>query len=378
MKKSLCKMLLSGFICISLVSNNFLLVSAKSNENENNNTNNINKNFIYPVKSESINISGEDIDLAIEFTDREEALKVFKETYNKELEFIKENFGMADISIENYNEYYNNFKNLNAESIPDYINESFYKILQFFDIFENDDLNKEVKNLNDLLLKSKESKLEKSTLSLESYISNDEYEIIEKINSLLPYNDVNISESNLITPYVAAGINLTNAINYASNYASLYTNYDKYGYIGGSDCTNFASQIREAGGVSQTSTWWHRRTTDTVNGNPIVKHGYSTSWINANTFVGYMGINYSTYNHYNFSANLRTGDFISADWGDGVWDHIGFVTADDSYAATYGGKYYYDYRVAQHSTDYHAWTSIGINGWESIEDDGGKYAIIGR
>ncbi|MDU1476661.1 MAG: hypothetical protein E6880_15760, partial [Clostridium perfringens] len=155
MKKSLCKMLLSGFICISLVSNNFLLVSAKSNENENNNTNNINKNFIYPVKSESINISGEDIDLAIEFTDREEALKVFKETYNKELEFIKENFGMADISIENYNEYYNNFKNLNAESIPDYINESFYKILQFFDIFENDDLNKEVKNLNDLLLKSK-------------------------------------------------------------------------------------------------------------------------------------------------------------------------------------------------------------------------------
>lgn len=50
-----------------------------------------------------------------------------------------------------------------------------------------------------------------------------------------------------------------------------------------------------------------------------------------------------------------------------------FVVEADNYKANYFGKIYYDYKVAQHTSDYLEWTSSSKNGWENV---GGRYAIV--
>lgn len=76
-----------------------------------------------------------------------------------------------------------------------------------------------------------------------------------------------------------------------------------------------------------------------------------------------------------FAANLRAGDFITVDFtSDGDWDHMGFVIKRDSSAGSYG---YIDYKVAQHTTDYHALASSSTNDWET-NNGKGTYAIVRR
>lgn len=87
-----------------------------------------------------------------------------------------------------------------------------------------------------------------------------------------------------------------------------------------------------------------------------------------------IGVRYSTTSNLSFSANLTNGCFIVADFeNDGDWDHCGFVTQSDSYKGSYG---YYDYKVAQHTSDYLGWASLDKNNWEKIGGDGGKYARV--
>lgn len=70
-----------------------------------------------------------------------------------------------------------------------------------------------------------------------------------------------------------------------------------------------------------------------------------------------MGIGYSTTNHESFSNNLKQGDFISADFtNDGSWDHSGFVTEMGGGLCTSSGNYI-NYKVAQHTSNYHEWVS---------------------
>lgn len=52
-----------------------------------------------------------------------------------------------------------------------------------------------------------------------------------------------------------------------------------------------------------------------------------------------------------------------------------FVTKRDSSAGSSYG--YIDYKVAQHTTDYHAWASSSTNGWET-NNGKGTYAIVRR
>ena len=56
------------------------------------------------------------------------------------------------------------------------------------------------------------------------------------------------------------------------------------------------------------------------------------------------------------------------------WEHMAFVTAVDNYV---GNSYrYYDYKVVQHTNNYHLWTSNSGNGWEDVGSDGGRYGRI--
>ena len=59
---------------------------------------------------------------------------------------------------------------------------------------------------------------------------------------------------------------------------------------------------------------------------------------------------------------------------DGNWDHIGFVV-DKKRTKTNG---YYDYKVAQHTSDYLAWTSSSTNNWENQGANGGTYGRVRR
>lgn len=161
------------------------------------------------------------------------------------------------------------------------------------------------------------------------------------------------------------------AVAYAVKHA-LNPNYAQYRYYG-ADCTNFISQIVEAGGVKQdvytdeNKGWWH--TYSSFSG-----HQSSRSWRLADTFCRYMGVVVKRQNHKSFSSYLRRGFIIALDFSsDASWDHIGFVTSSDNFIGSYG---YYDYKVAQHTTNYHLWTSKPVNAWEEYEHKGATYGRI--
>lgn len=79
------------------------------------------------------------------------------------------------------------------------------------------------------------------------------------------------------------------------------------------------------------------------------------------------------------------GDHIALDTDfDGDWNHLGFVCDTGSYGNytyTDGGKtkikYYHNFTVAQHTTNYYAWVSTDTNNWEK-SDGSGRCAIVRR
>lgn len=243
----------------------------------------------------------------------------------------------------------------------------------FYDIYENKAKNEEIKD----------------------YLQNTPNPDEETLAILLPYSCpfaieyFQSRENNLKSS--AQYFNKDNGITYATNYATSVNSRD-YGYfIFQGDCTNFASQILVAGGIKmhdmypdKQNGWWHRRTLD---GLGHARHSYSVSWINADRFVKFMGTSGNEYtSFYTFSTKLNRGDFIAFDGEkDGDWNHVGFVTAIGSYgnysyiddSNVLRAKYYRNFKVAQHSKDYHAWTSSDTNGWEKLGGSA-KFAIVRR
>lgn len=298
----------------------------------------------------SITINGEKNNLYPTFDNPQEAIRKISD---KESDFLKEialKYSLSELSDENWNKYY--------YAISDYLCGNEYKddryiMLVFLSIYES-------QSYNDKILDA---------------ISRKSDDMYDELAILMPYNSSYCiryySEYNEIIEL--GNFNKEAAIEYAIKYAT-NPNYKEYGYIqdgnDGKDCTNFASQILENGGYNQKggiSThigWWHK-----VNGNT---HTYSSAWAAANNFVKYIGVNYVTNSHFDFSRKLQPGDFIALDYSDqGRWSHIGFVTKVDYYVGDYG---YYDYCVAQHSSDYHMWASHENNHWDT--EDVTRYGVI--
>ncbi len=350
-------LLLSSFIFLS----NTSLVNAESINkiNENSEITLINENYLSPTQYETLNINGIDINLSKTFVDREDALNNFKNIYSEELEFIKSTLNLEELSLSNYEVYYTTLKSLNdyvnINTVPAKLNKNISELLKFFDIFENNEINQQIKDLN--------SKLITQNVSSRT-ISPESNKILNSIDSLLPYDSPSVAPIS-IQPMAFIGLSVDNAINYATKYAT--SPNSSFKYFNGNDCTNFVSQILTYGGIPRTSSWYYRTASD-----------YATNWVNANSFARYWGVKYNSTSHYTFSSFIDKGDVIVLDYGDGTWDHVGFVTAADSYSATYSGKTYYDYKVAQHSSNYHAWTSSSTNGWETVENPyaGVKYGVL--
>lgn len=115
---------------------------------------------------------------------------------------------------------------------------------------------------------------------------------MDELAVLMPYTSPYYKEyERKATINTCTTMNVTNAINYADKWASSY-NYSYACFING-DCTNFASQIARAGGISNRSNWYYNST-----------QSYSTSWVRADTFVKTWKVAYSTTSFKTFSNKV--------------------------------------------------------------------------
>jgi hypothetical protein len=55
---------------------------------------------------------------------------------------------------------------------------------------------------------------------------------------------------------------------------------------------------------------------------------------------------------------------------------MGFVTATSTSLKTTNGVTYYDFKIAQHTGDYHRWVSHADNHWEEKQSDKNRFIII--
>lgn len=308
---------------------------------------------------------------------------LYKELKNQDLaleQFLIDNKEMLsniayEYKIDKLNK--NNWKEykeiIQSKYCEDFSSSKYRKMVSFFDIYENKDKNEKIR---EKVSKKDLSKLEYLLPAQSTYVTKklNKFVNLDKVDlsKMIKFKELGISDRATSLP------NMKAAISYAEKYAT-NPNTGSYYYFRNGDCANFVSQILEAGGIKQEiysetwKGWWH------TTGNlhiPFIssEHKHSEAWTMADTFARYMGVRSTTKNHKNFSTNINAGTIIGADFdSDGDWDHIAFVTASESRVGSYG---YYDYKVAQHTSNYLSWTSSDTNGWENIGNNGGIYAII--
>lgn len=350
----------------------------------NNNNNTIS---ISPVNEsltqKSIKILGSRENLYVEFSQPEEALQKYKSEHSEFINDISEYCNINSLTDDNWEEFRDAFYQYVDETGILESSPEFYDTVTFFDIYENTS-----KNENIVSYVERNNLSESLTISTRSLFSNDLF--YEDLFTMLPYTSTIVENKNEqtlqqctsnnnteIQPFaIVKSFDTTKGIAYATKYATKRNTPTYYSFSRG-DCANFTSQILENGGVkqvvydSEAKGWWH--TTKSILG--IKTHKHSQSWSMADTFARYMGVSNKTKTHKTFAANVRAGDFITLDQtSDGDWDHMGFVTTKDNYIGSYG---YYDYKVAQHTTDYHAWASSSTNNWDTYNNKG-TYAIVRR
>lgn len=312
-------------------------------------------------KQDTVMLEGSRTALYREYENPSEALERLKERVPETLKRLQEQSTerLEDLSEQNWEKYellaipYETSWNIDQERWEEVI-----IILQFFDIYENTFQNNQIKG---------------KIASISWFPSNKETytKDIKNIKMLLPFASISTRTS--------IGLNFNDAKNYAETYAKK-PNKSQYDVFW-KDCTNFVSQILEAGGIAQEvyddeySGRWHK-SEDHWWGK---SHTHSISFIRADTFAKYMGIWYTSTNHRNFSNNIRAGDIIGFDrWNDWDWEHMAFVTDKKWYEWTYNGKTYSNYRVAQHTINYNDWVNEDSNGRENLEDQGYAYGRIRR
>ena len=322
-------------------------------------------------REQTVVIEGKINPLYCTFVDEDYALRQLRSRVPNTLDLISSKHSLKEINKSNIVEYKKILNSLSDNSEFFQNDEELQNLKSFIDIYEG-------YNRNEKLLEKVKSLGNKNKLSKEDKI---------EIGMLLPYYaPLAIEASSYMQEQLGALRNTLPDLNAAVRYAEKYAwtpNKNEYGVAtsfsnGEVDCTNFASQILHASGVSQVvynnknSGWWHRK-------NWFGGHDYSISWINADVFARYMGVGYTTTNHQSFAQNIIVGDFIAFDReSNGTWDHMGFVTYRDNSERWYNGKYYQNYIVAQHTSNYNMWVSEEQNHWEFIGDHNGRYGRVRR
>lgn len=322
-------------------------------------------------REQAVVIEGKINPLYCTFANEDYALRQLRSRVPNTLDLISSKYSLKEINKSNIVEYKNILNSLSDDSEFFQNNDELQNLKSFIDIYEGYSRNKK-------LLEKVEILKNKDKLSKEDKI---------EIGMLLPYYaPLAIEASSYMQEQLGALRSALPDLNAAVRYAERYAwtpNANEYGvakqkFIIDADCTNFASQILHASGVSQVVYgnenygWWHRK-------NWLGGHDYSISWINADVFARYMGVGYTTTNHRSFAQNIIVGDFIAFDReSNGTWDHMGFVTYRDNSERWYNGKYYQNYIVAQHTSNYNMWVSEEQNHWEFIGDNNGRYGRVRR
>ena len=320
-------------------------------------------------KQDTVMLNGENRQLYREYANPSEALALLKQTVPDTLEWLQQQSSapLWELSADNRQQYYD----LAMEYETDGTLESprwdeIILICQFFDIYENTQDND--------FIREKVGEINLPSFQMQNNWSVESY--TKSIEHLLPFSYRAVRSS--------YRFDTNAAIRYAEMYAenpNEWTNDGQY-QVFSNDCTNFASQILEAWGISQDVSdnenyWrWHK----IVDGTWWWKnHKHSISFIRARTFAKYMGVKYTTDNHYDFSSNIQAWDFIGYDQNnDWQIDHMAFVTNKDWFPANWWGKTYYNYRVAQHTNNYLRWVDDDRNWWEKLEDKWYTYARVRR
>lgn len=120
--------------------------------------------------------------------------------------------------------------------------------------------------------------------------------------------------------------------------------------------------------TTNVNTGWWFRSRDKVS---------SLSWRVASKFASYFGRSYTGKNFKTFSKNLSAGKFIGYDrTSDGDNDHVGFVTDTSGVLKTTEGISYYNFKVAQHTSNYNLWVSNSRNGWDALHKKYSKISYI--
>lgn len=322
-------------------------------------------------REQTVVIEGKINPLYCTFVNEDYALRQLRSRVPNTLDLISSKYSLKEINKSNIVEYKNILNSLSDDSEFFQNNDELQNLKSFIDIYEGYSRNKK-------LLEKVETLKNKDKLSKEDKI---------EIGMLLPYYaPLAIEASSYMQEQLGALRSALPDLNAAVRYAERYAwtpNANEYGvakqkFIIDADCTNFASQILHASGVSQVVYgnenygWWHRK-------NWLGGHDYSISWINADVFARYMGVGYTTTDHRSFAQNIIVGDFIAFDReSNGTWDHMGFVTYRDNSERWYNGKYYQNYIVAQHTSNYNMWVSEEQNHWEFIGDNNGRYGRVRR
>lgn len=304
------------------------------------------------IELETINRGDYYFDLFVEFINNEIALNTINQKDLKIINNINKEYDLGKISEDNWEIYYSlvrSYFDLFKEEIDvDYA--EYLLLVKFFDIFENKYVNEQI---NKVLSKETLGELE-----------------LEQLYYLLPYDNEFVKQHQGVFSVDSSrvALNLTEEINYANSYAILPAPIGLYYYFRNGDCANFTSQILYAGGQPQVVTnsvytgWWHKMVVGGTPSHPTFTHTHSRSWTFADDFIRYFGTLGTYTSHFSFSQNIVKGSYIGLDSNnDGNWNHVGFVMDKASYSSSLG---YYDYLVAQHTTNYKKWTSSSGNHWE--------------
>lgn len=294
----------------------------------------------------SIMIEGESNPLYCVFNDSEKAADTIAVKAAGLIQATQEFGDLPALSSSNWNDYRSAYWQLvSADGQYGESNPEFIWLMAYFDIADNNDANNQ-------LLAEYRGIADTQTMQRTS-------PDMEQLIMQLPYYAPAVTRINsgAISTLLVSDIN--SAVQYAFAHAEEGTFNPAY-YTFSSDCTNFASQIRKAGGLAEREGFWK------YGG----RYGSTRTWYNADAFAKYFGIGFSSTSHRTFSQRVSRGDFIGLDYGrDGSCDHVGFVVNK-------GGDIgaYYNYQVAQHTSNYVDWTSSSRNKWETYNT--ATYLII--
>lgn len=243
----------------------------------------------------------------------------------------------------------------------------------------NTGCNEALNDVTEKMLNDVEKKYNVSQIEVQKMYDAGEREIADRLEN----KSINAEAVKEMAYSGNSKFNVAKGVAYAEKYATNpnknYRNWIKDKV----DCTNFVSQIKTAGGVKHYYAYitvkYEQQLVKSKSWYYSSKNNYGGIWPTADKFAKFFGVKSTTSDFYTFSSRVKKGSFIAYDKeNDGKWNHMAFVTNKSSTVKKTGNVKYYDFKIAQHSSEYNAWVSARKEGWKTLKKKypKTKFAII--